>query len=103
MYVGVTIHDPIQTFDETLKSTVVTITWDSVSNEYCGEALYYIVMISDEHLNIMNDSINVTGLMATFFNLRNNTVYTISVTPYNRAGACWNYCNSAYRNFSFTK
>ena len=42
---------------------------------------------SDEHLNIMNDTVNMTMLMATFFNLRNNTVYTISVTPYNRAGA----------------
>jgi len=88
MYVGVTIHDPIRTFDECLKSTTITIIWDPVSNGYCGEALYYIVMISsNEHLNIMNDTVNVTGLMATFFNLRNNTVYNISVTPYNRAGA----------------
>ena len=66
------------------------VTWDAANSPYCG-VLYYIVMISsDEHSNIMNDTVNVTDLSmltATFYNLRNDTNYNVTVTPFNRVGA----------------
>ena len=62
----------------------ITVTWDAANSPYCGEVLYYIVMISsDEHSNIMNDIVNVTDLSlltATFSNLMNDTYYDVTVT-----------------------
>ena len=61
----------------------ITVTWNNASSPYCGEVLYYIVMISsDEHCNIMNDIVNVTdlsSLTATFSNLKNDTNYDVTV------------------------
>ena len=67
----------------------ITVTWDVANNPYCGEVLYYIVMISsDEHSNIMDDIVNITSLLtATLSNLRNDTNYNVTVTAYNRIGA----------------
>ena len=49
---------------------------------------------SDEHSNIMNDTVivtvstdDVTMFNATFSNLRNDTNYNITITAVNRAGA----------------
>ena len=60
----------------------ITVTWDAVPDPYCGGILYYIVMISsEEHSNIINDTVNVTSLLtATFSNLRNDTNYDVRVT-----------------------
>ena len=77
--------------NSTNRPDTITVTWNNASSPYCGGILYYIVMISsDEHSNIMNDIVNVTDLSlltATFSNLRNDTNYNITVTPYNRVVA----------------
>ena len=88
MYIGVTnLNTQICTSSDT---TTITVTWDAVNSSYCGGVLYYIVMISsDVHSNIMNDIVNVTDLSlltATFSNLMDDTVYNVTVTPFNRAG-----------------
>ena len=83
MYVGVT-----NLTNTTYSPYTITVSWDAATSPYCGGVLYYTVMISsDEHCNIMNDIVNVTGLNATFSNLRRDTNYNITVTAVNRAGA----------------
>ena len=78
----------MNTFDCNTNAVEITVRWDAANSPYCGGVLYYTVMISsDEHSNITNDIVNVTGLNATFSNLRNNTNYNITVTAVNRAGA----------------
>ena len=72
----------------TYKSDLIIVTWDPASSSYCGEVLYYQVVISsDEHVNILNDVVNVTCLTATFLGLRSNTTYTITVAAVNQAGS----------------
>ena len=73
----------------TNRPDTITVTWDAANSPYCGEVLYYVVMISsDEHCNIMNDIVNVTDLSlltATFTNLKNDTNYDVTViTAYSR-------------------
>ena len=71
----------------TYSSSIIAITWDPASSPYCGEVLYYQVVISsDEHVNIPNDIVNVTCLTTTFLGLRSNTTYAITVAAVNRAG-----------------
>ena len=69
---------------------LVVVIWDPAHSPYCGEVLYYQVVISsDEHVDISNSIVNVTDLnklSAVFTGLMNNTVYNVSVTPYNRIG-----------------
>ena len=71
-------------------NALVVVTWDPARSPYCGEVLYYQVVISsDEHVNIPNSVVDVTDLnklSAVFTGLMNNTLYNISVTPYNRIG-----------------
>ena len=68
------------------RSNKITVTWDPASSPYCGEVLHYQVVISsDEHCNIVNDSIRATNLSATFSSLKSNTSYTITVSAVNRA------------------
>ena len=63
------------------------VTWDPVSSPYCGEVLYYkVVILSDEHTEINSNIVNTTGLTFTFLDLRNFTTYTIMVAAVNRAG-----------------
>ena len=68
----------------------VVVTWENASSPYCGEVLFYIVMIeSDVHTDIPNNIINhtdLTVLMVTFSSLMNNTKYTVSITPFNLIG-----------------
>ena len=72
----------------TYKSDLIIVTWNPASSPYCGEVLYYQVVISsDEHTDIPTDFVNTTGLTTTFLNLRNSTFYTITVTDVNRAGS----------------
>ena len=82
-YIGVT-----NLTNTTNSEDTITVTWNNASSPYCGEILYYMVMISsDEHCNIMNAIMNVTDLSlltATFSNLMNDTNYNITITPYNR-------------------
>ena len=70
----------------TYRPDLIMVTWDPASSPYCGEVLYYKVVISsDEHVNIPNDIVNVTCLTATFLGLRSNTTYTITVAAINKA------------------
>ena len=72
----------------TYKSDLIIVTWDPASSPYCGEVLYYQVVISsDEHTDIPNNIVNTTGLTTPFLDLRDSTVYTITVTGVNRAGS----------------
>ena len=88
LYIGVTDLQVMNIFDCNTNTFDITVRWDAANSPYCGEVLYYIVMISsDEHFNITNDIINVTVFNATFSNLRNDTNYNITVTAINRAGA----------------
>ena len=69
-------------------SNIITLTWDPANSPYCGEVLYYQVVISsDEHANIPNNIVNSTCLTTTFLDLWSNTAYTITVTAVNRAGS----------------
>ena len=79
----------MEIFNSCTNKTNITVTWDAATSPYCGEVLYYTVMISsDEHSSIMNDIVNVTSpLTATFSNLRNYTMYDVTVTAYNRVDA----------------
>ena len=78
-------------FNSSTNEINIIVTWDAANSSYCGGVLYYIVMISsDEHSNIMNDTVNVTDLTVTFYNLRNDTNYDVTVTAYNRVGAGMN-------------
>jgi len=66
--------------------SMVNVTWDPASSSYCGEVLYYQVVISSvEHCSIEGNTMYVTGSPATFFNLRDNTSYTVTVSAINRA------------------
>ena len=77
-----------QLTNTTYKSDLIVVTWEPASSPYCGEVLYYQVVISsDEHVNIANNIVSTIGLTATFLNLRNNTFYTITVTAVNKAGS----------------
>ena len=78
----------MNTFDCNTNAVEITVRWDAANSPYCGGVLYYTVMISsDEHSNITDDIVNVTGLNATFSNLKSDTNYNITVTAVNRAGA----------------
>ena len=71
----------------TYKSDLIIVTWNPASSPYCGEVLYYQVVISsDEHVNITNNAVNTTSLTTTFLDLRSNTTYAITVAAVNRAG-----------------
>ena len=71
----------------TYRLDLIIVTWDPASSPYCGEVLYYQVVISsDEHVNIPNDIVNATCLAVTFLDLRSNTTYTITVAAVNKAG-----------------
>ena len=82
-------------FDCNTNTVDITVSWDAANSPYCGGVLYYIVMISsDEHSNIMNDTVivtvstdDITMFNTTFSNLRNDTNYNITITAVNRAGA----------------
>ena len=82
-------------FDCNTNTVDITVRWDAANSPYCGGVLFYIVMISsDEHSNIMNDTVivtvstaDVTMFNATFSNLRNDTNYNITINAINRAGA----------------
>ena len=88
LYIGVTDLQVMNIFDCNTNTFDITVRWDAANSPYCGEVLYYIVVISsDEHFNITNDIVNVTMSNATFSNLRNDTNYNITVTAINRAGA----------------
>ena len=66
----------------------ITVIWDAANSRYCGGVSHYRVMISsDEHSNITNDTVDLTVFNATFSNLRNDTNYNITVAPINTAGA----------------
>ena len=70
----------------TFSLNLITVTWNLASSSYCGEVLYYQVVISsNEHCEIMNNTIRATNLSATFSALRSNTTYTIAVSAVNRA------------------
>jgi len=70
----------------TFSLNLITVTWNLASSSYCGEVLYYQVVISsNEHCEIMNNTIRTTNLSATFSALRSNTTYTIAVSAVNRA------------------
>ncbi|XP_065914777.1 low-density lipoprotein receptor-related protein 5-like isoform X2 [Dysidea avara] len=71
----------------TYRLDLIIVTWDPASSPYCGEVLYYQVVISsDEHVNIPNNIVNATCLAVTFLGLRSNTTYTITVAAVNKAG-----------------
>ena len=71
------------------------VTWDPVSSPYCGEVLYYrVVILSDEHTEINSNIVNTTGLTVTFLDLRNYTTYTIMVAAVNKAGIGENVSSS---------
>ena len=70
----------------TYTPNIINVTWDPASSPYCGEVLYYQVVISsDGHCNIVNDTIRAMNLSATFSNLKSNTTYIITVSAVNRA------------------
>ena len=72
----------------TYKSDLIIVTWDPASSPYCGEVLYYQVVISsDGYVNITNNVVNTTSLTATFLDLRSSKLYTITVTAVNKAGS----------------
>ena len=85
LYIGVTDLQVMNIFDCNTNTFDITVRWDAAYSPYCGEVLYYIVVISShEHFNI---TVNVTLFNATFSNLRNDTNYNITVIAVNRAGA----------------
>ena len=78
-------HTGVNFTSTTNSEDTITVTWSAATSPYCGGILYYVVMISDENSNIMNDTVN--ALTATFSNLMNDTNYTVTVTAYNRVVA----------------
>ena len=94
LYIGVTDLQVMNIFDCNTNTVDITVSWDAANSPYCGGVLYYIVMISsDEHSNIMKDTVivtvstgDVTVFNATLANLRNDTKYNITITAVNRAG-----------------
>ena len=95
LYIGVTDLQVMHIFDCNTNTVDITVRWVAANSPYCGGVLYYIVMISsDEHSNIMNNTVivtvstaDVTMFNATFSNLRNDTNYNITINAVNRAGA----------------
>lgn len=64
-------------------TTSITVEWDDISSGYCG-VVYYEVLISLDNQEV--DRITTTNLSATFQNLMNDTIYSVTVVAFNRIG-----------------
>ena len=74
-------------FDSSTNETNVIATWTNATSPYCGEVLYYIVQLLLESMIIDDRNVtNLSSLIVTFRNLRNNVNYEVAVTAGNRVG-----------------
>jgi len=67
----------------TFNTRSISVTWDSASGPYCGKIIYQVeISYNGEAVG----KITATELGATFHNLMESTIYSITVVSMNRAG-----------------